>query len=881
MTELNNNTTNRNTSLDLINSILKVPGSVLSNLLDNSFDKKNTRKINQYQEIAHRIINLRQDFICMSDEELKNQTDIIRNMIRENAPENDILTRAFATAREAARRTLMEEPYPVQIIGGIGIHKGNIIEMKTGEGKTLTGMMPAYLNALYDRGVHIITVNDYLAKRDALWMKPVFDLLNISVGYITAEKSRSERKHAYHCDITYCTNNEIVFDYLKDNMTQSTSDITHRIDDLGYPILNFALIDEADSILIDAKRMPLIISGQTDDHIDYSLDENVNQNKNRYLIANQVVEKIKKMHADKHPCYEIKKKEQQVLLNDMGFDAVESSLKEQEYLLASESLYHPKHSDMLHKINQALRAHFLYIKGKEYILTRSNHESSEEICQIIDEHTGRVMYGRRYSHGLHQAIEAKEGIAIQPETSTLASATFHNYFCEYTKLAGMTGTAITEEEEFNTAYNLNCVKIPSNVSSKRFDYDDMMYLTKYDKINGIIDAVKNCYKKGQPVIIGTTNVDNSNDIGERLIYEFQQDAELKKIYNTNKAIYQLGQFPGIKILNAVNHAQEAEIISKAGRMYAVTVVTNMAGRGTDIKLGGDPKFILRSIQNNSESNLSQTDIDLIADDVKRNKQAVENVGGLMIIGSEHNNNRRIDNQLRGRAGRQGEPGATIFYLSTEDEIIKSFNPNMTNLMRSFGVSDNETLEHPWLTNAIVDSQRRLEAFYFEERQMMQKYANIREEYIKIFYKNRVHVLNERFKDFIESACMYLDILYLKNIVLMFDTEDLIREIQTDKTALIKRLCQYVIEQTSDENNALTAVFKSQLLRTIDKSIIDFNLDIEHIRDMVSLQTYIQKDQLIMYYEQCNELFIQIQRNIMTKFISDMQVYLQQLSENDQ
>lgn len=867
--ENNNNT---NPMVDTINQILRIPGSILSSFLDTSFGRANSKRVAAYRKIADKIVAKRDEFVNMSNEALSQQTQILKQMIHQNASEETITIHAFATAREAARRMLNEEPYLTQIIGGIAIHKGNIAEMKTGEGKTLTGVMPAYLNALYGRGVHIVTVNDYLAKRDAVWMKPVFDLLNITTGYITANMSRNARKDAYHCDITYCTNNEIVFDYLKDNMARSPSEVCHRVDADGYHVLNFALIDEVDSVLIDSKRMPLIISGHADDPSVSDSDEQIS---NKYVIANNVVKKIKATHSEQKACYIVKKKEYQVLLNELGFAVAEHSLREQGYLNDTDLLYMPQHADMMHKINQALRAHFLYILDREYIVTIDPSEDGH-VCQIIDEHTGRTMPGRRYSHGLHQAIEAKEEIEIRPETSVLASATFNNYFCSYQKLAGMTGTAITEAEEFDTTYNLECIQIPSNRPLARRDDDDRVYLTYEVKKREIINHVKECYKRGQPVIIGTTSVESSNELGDAIKYAFQTDASLRRINKPHEALYQLDIIPHIQVLNAVNHAEEAKIVSMAGRLNAVTVVTNMAGRGTDIKLGGDAKFMLQSAINRTE----QEDI---MHEIEENKKAVIEAGGLMIIGVEHNNNRRIDNQLKGRAGRQGDPGCTVFYVSTQDDIIRSFNPNMTNMLAMMGTDADDVLEHPWLTNAIVDSQKRLEAYHFEERQMTQKYANIREEHIKAFYKNRVHALHNRIHMFVEQTLKYVEIDKIINIASLCDALEIINTIKHSKANLITRIADYIhnISITSihdassslDYSNMHSIVptmipwMKSKLLQIIDNAIIEFNDDVEHIRDMTSLQMYVQKDPLIMYYEQCKSLFSRIQHDILFQFIT--------------
>lgn len=851
--------------VDLIKNIVQIPGSIMSTILDSSFDRQNRRAISRYQKIVDKIILKQAEFASFDhvdanisvgvDNQFSLKTNELKEMIINGHSEENILIQAFALAREAAKRTLGEEPYPVQLMGGIAIYEGNIAEMKTGEGKTLTAALPAYLASLYGKGVHRVTVNSYLAERDANILKPMFDLLGITTGYVVPNMSSRMRYEAYHADITYCTNNEIVFDYLKDNMVSNMNDVVHRVDDKGFHILNFAIVDEADSILIDEAKTPLIISGYPEfDHNLKDTDNSEDNKMNGYLIANEAVLCVKKAHSIQEPCYEVKKKEHQVFFTDRGLEVLENSLRQQNYIKSNENLYLSYHSDILHKINQSMKAHFLFIKDREYMVSDTNTDGSGR-CQIIDEHTGRVLPGRRYSEGLHQAIEAKEGVEIKPESSTMASATFQNYFSSYNKLSGMTGTAITEVEEFDTTYNLNCIQIPPNRPSMRIDTDDKLYILKSAKKSAIIELVKNCYRRGQPVIIGTTNVEYSWEYGSALIQAFRNDKELRKINHT-------GPYPNIQILNATHHAKEAEIISLAGRLHAVTVVTNMAGRGTDIKLGGDPKFMLAGIENDYEK-------ENILREIRNNKEEVIKAGGLMIVGVEHNNNRRIDNQLRGRAGRQGDPGSSTFFVSTEDDIIHSFNPNMTSILLGLGNDVTEVVEHPWLTSTIVDAQKRLEAHSFEQRQSLQKYANIQEEYIKMFYEYRIHILHKR----IDTAAK----LMMKNIS------------NPEIDRLVETFNEYQSDhQINSKSELITEIKKAifinpyinqHMLKTIDKSIRDFNDDVDHIKDMVSLQNYVQKDPLIAYYEQCKNLFSRIQYEMISELIHTIK-YEEAISEDN-
>ena len=576
------------------------------------FGSANDRFISKLQKQTEDINKLEKDYEKLTNHELKNKTKEFKLKLKQNKTLDSILIEAFATVREAAKRTLNQRHFDVQLIGGIVLHKGMIAEMKTGEGKTLASTLPAYLNSLENKGVHIVTVNDYLAKRDSEWMGEIYKLLGLSVGCITAGIEDKERKDAYNCDITYGTNNEFGFDYLRDNMKYS-------IDTLVQKKHNFAIVDEVDNILIDEARTPLIISGPTED------------TSNLYLKINQLIPQLKSTE------YEKDEKSKSVNLTDKGVEEIEKILKEKK-LLKNNNLFDSENIVVLHHINQALRAHKLFEKDTDYIV-RNNQ------VIIIDEFTGRMMEGRRFSEGLHQALEAKESVNIQNENQTLASTSFQNYFRLYPKLAGMTGTAMTEAPELLDIYNLQVIEIPTNEECIRVDKDDEIYRTNQEKYKAIVSQIAECVKKNQPVLVGTISIEKSE--------------ELSKILKKNKIEH--------KILNAKYHEQEAYIIAQTGQKGAVTIATNMAGRGTDIQLGGNLDMQIKKIEIEDQKKLNEKDVNKIKKEIEDAKKIVIGAGGLFVLATERHESRRIDNQLRGRCGRQGDIGESKFYISLGDD----------------------------------------------------------------------------------------------------------------------------------------------------------------------------------------------------------------------
>ena len=578
--------------------------SLFTKTLNKIFKTGNQKELDKVKPLVAEINNQEPNFKNLKDEELKAKTYLLKKNLKDGRSLNSIIPESFALVREAASRVLSERHYDAQLVGGVFLHQGKIAEMKTGEGKTLVSTLPAYLNALTEKGVHIVTVNDYLAERDSQWMGKVFNFLGLSTGCITNQLDDAERKSNYSCDITYATNNELGFDYLRDNMKYDLSEMVQREH-------NYCIVDEVDSILIDESRTPLIISGRSEDKSNY------------YLLANKFINKLQKID------YEIDEKNKNTILTDVGIDKIEK-LAIHEGVLKNNNFYDPQNLNLVHHVNQALKANFLFNQDVDYII-------KEKKVQIIDEFTGRVLDGRRFSDGLHQAIEAKENVEIQEENQTLASITYQNYFRLYQKLSGMTGTALTEAEEFYDIYKLNVISVPTNRPMVRKDLNDQIFRTEKEKYLAITNKIIECHNKEQPVLVGTTSIEKSEKISKNLLE--------KNIKHS--------------ILNAKQHEKEAKIIAEAGKIGAITIATNMAGRGTDIQLGGNKDF--RDEDNQRE--LTQ---------IKEDKEKVKSLGGLCIVGTERHESRRIDNQLRGRSGRQGDPGSSIFYISLEDELMRIF-----------------------------------------------------------------------------------------------------------------------------------------------------------------------------------------------------------------
>ncbi len=668
-------------------------------ILSKLFGSSNSRKLKRMQRTVSLINNLEDSFQALSDEELKQKTEEFQNRIEQGEALDALLPEAFAAVREASKRTLGLRHFDVQLIGGMVLNQGNIAEMRTGEGKTLVATLPAYLNALSGKGVHVVTVNEYLAERDANWMAPVYEFLGLSVGVIKSGQNPQEKKAAYESSITYGTNNEFGFDYLRDNMA-------FRLEDKMQRELNFAIVDEVDSILIDEARTPLIISGAAEDSSQLYLAINklipqLEKGEKQELSKLEMMDKSNVPQESGH--FTIDEKSRQVELTESGHEFVEDLLIKQKLLDEGESLYAATNLSLLHHVHAALKAHHLFHRDVEYIVQGGR-------IVLIDEHTGRTMEGRRLSEGLHQALEAKEGVEIQSESQTLASTTFQNYFRLYNKLSGMTGTADTEAFEFSQIYALDVVVIPTNKPMIRDDANDLIYLTQEEKFEALVNDITEISKAGAPVLVGTASIDTSEI--------------LSKFLTKNKIKHE--------VLNAKFHEKEAEIIAQAGRPGAVTIATNMAGRGTDIVLGGNWEAELAKMDNPSEEQIEKAR----AEWQKRHDQVLE-AGGLHIIGTERHESRRIDNQLRGRAGRQGDPGYSRFYLSMDDNLMRIFaSDGVKNFMRRLGMERGEAIEHGMVTRSIEKAQRKVEGRNFDIRKQLLEYDNVANDQRTIIYRQR-------------------------------------------------------------------------------------------------------------------------------------------------
>ncbi len=663
-------------------------------LLKKLFGSKNEREVKRMLKAVQAVNALEEQMLSLSDEQLRSKTEEFKARLEKGETLDQILPEAFAVCREAGKRVMGMRHFDVQLIGGMTLHEGRIAEMRTGEGKTLVATLAVYLNALAGKGVHVVTVNDYLARRDANWMRPLYEFLGLTVGIVTPFQPPEEKRAAYAADITYGTNNEFGFDYLRDNMAFSLQEKNQRE-------LNFAVIDEVDSILIDEARTPLIISGQAED------------SSKLYQQINQLIPRLKQHIEEEEGVvtqeghFSIDEKTRQVELNEQGHQYIEELLTAAGLLAEGESLYSAHNLGLLTHVYAGLRAHKLFHRNVEYIVQNNQ-------VLLIDEHTGRTMPGRRLSEGLHQAIEAKEGLQIQPESQTLASTTFQNYFRLYKKLAGMTGTADTEAFEFQQIYNLPVVVIPTNKPLARKDFNDLVYLTQEEKFAAIIADIKECREQGRPVLVGTATIETSEYVSRLLEKEGIEH----------------------KVLNAKHHDKEAEIIAQAGRPGAVTIATNMAGRGTDILLGGNWEVEVAALENPTEEQVAQ----IKADWQKRHQQVLE-AGGLHVIASERHESRRIDNQLRGRAGRQGDPGSSRFYLSLEDSLMRIFaSDRVKNFMKALGMESGEAIEHRMVTNAIEKAQRKVEGRNFDMRKQLLEYDDVANEQRKVIYHMRNSLL---------------------------------------------------------------------------------------------------------------------------------------------
>ncbi|MBX3629481.1 MAG: preprotein translocase subunit SecA [Nitrosomonas sp.] len=669
---------------------------MLGNLLKKIFGSRNERIIKQYLKVVEEINSLEADIEKLSDAELRAKTEEFKQRVNNGETLDALLPEAFAVVREAGKRVLNMRHFDVQLIGGMVLHDGKISEMRTGEGKTLMATLPAYLNALSGYGVHVVTVNDYLAKRDAEWMGKIYKFLGVSVGVIYGHMPREDKQGAYAADITYGTNNEYGFDYLRDNMTTHQSERVQRQ-------LNFAIVDEVDSILIDEARTPLIISGQAEGDTEI------------YVRINKLIPKLKRQETeDGSGDYSVDEKAHQVILSEEGFEHAEKLLAEAGLLKTGSSLYDPANISLIHHLTAGLRAHSLYFLDQHYVV-----QNGEVV--IVDEFTGRLMPGRRWSDGLHQAVEAKEGVTIQKENQTLASITFQNYFRMYHKLSGMTGTADTEAAEFQQIYGLETVIIPTHRPMIREDRMDQVFRTMDEKFNAVIEGIRECYDKGQPVLVGTTSIENN--------------MLLSKLLDKAKLPHQ--------VLNAKQHASEANIIVQAGRAKMITIATNMAGRGTDIVLGGNPEPEIESIRNDEKLTDAEKEMRIseVMSKWKVTHEEVLQKGGLHIIGTERHESRRVDNQLRGRSGRQGDPGSSRFYLSLEDPLLRIFaSDRVANIMTRLKMPEGEAIEHPWVTRAIENAQRKVEARNFDIRKQLLDFDDVANDQRSVIYQQRNELL---------------------------------------------------------------------------------------------------------------------------------------------
>ena len=804
---------------------------MLTDIARKIFGSANDRFIKKQNKIVEQINALENIFSNLSDEELRNKTIEFRNRLQEGETLDDILPEAFATVREAAKRTLGQRHYDVQLIGGIVLHKGMISEMKTGEGKTLVATLAAYLNAIEQKGVHIVTVNDYLAKRDAEWMGQVYRFLGLTVDYIVHEKDDAQRKEAYNADITYATNNELGFDYLRDNMKFSLEERVQRD-------FNYAIVDEVDSILIDEARTPLIISGAAEDSSE------------KYIQVNNIIRDI--TPAD----YEKDEKSKNVTLTEIGMEHVENLLKSIG-LITEGGLYDMKNVQLVNHVNQALRANVMFTRDVDYLVRNGK-------VMIIDEFTGRIMEGRRYSDGLHQALEAKEGVEIQSENQTLASITYQNYFRLYPKLSGMTGTAMTEEAEFCDIYNLNAVEIPTNRPIQRIDENDCIYRTEKEKIKAIIDTIIECNQKGQPVLVGTTSVEKS----ELIAHTLKTQTNIK-----------------FEVLNAKQHEREALIVADAGRYGAVTIATNMAGRGTDIQLGGNPEMTLKKhLQGNETPEEIAKLKEEINKEILENKEKVLKAGGLYILGTERHESRRIDNQLRGRSGRQGDPGKSKFFLSLEDDLMRIFgSERMSDVLRRLGLPEGEALVHPFISKALEKAQQKVEERNFDIRKSILKYDNVMNDQRKVIYEQRKELmsLNDVSETIIDMRHDYISSLVCSNIPLgttpeEWNIEQLKQEIfaTTGQTLPLEEwskrpetdsedMLALILEEVDKNNQLKNQNVPTEIINLVEKSIVLQSLDQlwkEHIatldlmRHTIVLRAYGQKDPLNEYKKEAFNMF---------------------------
>jgi preprotein translocase subunit SecA len=813
---------------------------MITGVLKKIFGSRNDRLLRQYSHIVRAVNAFEPAISQLSDDALKSKTDEFKQRHANGELLDQLLPEAFAVVREAGKRVLRMRHFDMQLVGGIALHQGKIAEMRTGEGKTLVATLPAYLNALSGKGVHVVTVNDYLAKRDSEWMGRIYRFLGLSVGVILSQMDHSDKQGAYGADITYGTNNEFGFDYLRDNMAASIGERFQRS-------LNYAIVDEVDSILIDEARTPLIISGQAEDTTEL------------YYRMNEIAPRLNRQKDENSPGdYAVDEKQHQVLLSEAGHERAEALLAEAGLLPHGGSLYDPSNINLMHHMYAALRAHSLFHRDQQYVV-----QDGEVV--IVDEFTGRLMPGRRWSDGLHQAVEAKEGVQIQRENQTLASITFQNYFRMYGKLAGMTGTADTEAYEFQHIYRLETVVIPTHQPMIREDRMDQVYQTMREKHEAVIRDIKSCYELGQPVLVGTTSIENSELLSKMLDKE-------KLPHN---------------VLNAKQHAREAEVVAQAGRPKMITIATNMAGRGTDIVLGGNPDREVTKVQNDSA-----------IDDVEKKRQidaltlewqAVHNqvvaAGGLHIIATERHESRRVDNQLRGRSGRQGDPGSSRFYLSLEDPLLRIFaSDRVAAIMQRLKMPEGEAIEHPWVTRAIENAQRKVEARNFDMRKHLLEYDDVANDQRKAIYESRNQLLeaadiSERINAIRGEVINNFITQHIppESLEEQWDSEGLEKtltaelqlqlpirqwlkdENNLDEDQLRKRIVEHADRQYQDK----IAIVDPQGIRQFERAIMLQSVDshwrehlaaLDHLRQGIHLRSYAQKTPTQEYKKEAFELF---------------------------
>jgi len=829
---------------------------MFSKITSRFFGSANDRQIKKYKPTIDIINKLEKNFESLSDNDLKLKTVEFKKRLSDKETIISVLPEAFAVVREAAKRTLNQRHFDVQLMGGLVLHEGKIAEMKTGEGKTLVATLACYLNALEEKGVHVVTVNDYLARRDSQWMGQIYNFLGVSVGCIISDMDDNERRAAYNCDITYGTNNEFGFDYLRDNMKYSLEEMVQRP-------FNFAIVDEVDSILIDEARTPLVISGHSEDSS---------------VLYNSIDKFIPLL---KENDYELDEKQRTCNLTDQGINNIEKALIS-EKIMEYGSLFDVKNVSLLHHINQALRAHKLFKKNTHYMVRNDN-------VIIIDEFTGRAMEGRRFGEGQHQAIEAKEKITVQPENQTLASVTFQNYFRMYPKLSGMTGTALTEEGEFSEIYSLSVIEIPTNLKVARIDSNDEIYKTNEERDQAVVTLIEDCQKNQQPVLVGTVSIEKSEILSKLL--------EAKNIKH--------------EVLNAKFHEQEAQIIGYAGLPGAVTIATNMAGRGTDIQLGGNLE--IRKTKEIGDSDINDENFEKLKTDIEDKKTVALDAGGLFVIGTERHESRRIDNQLRGRTGRQGDPGSSKFLLSLQDDLMRIFgSERLETMLGKLGLEKGEAIIHPWINKAVEKAQSKVEAHNFEIRKQLLKFDDVMNDQRKVIFDQRKEIMksndiSEMITDMrhqVIETLVYnsipeesyhdewdVDTLTVesKNFLgIEVPISDWVKEDGIIEKEIINRLIEF-----SDAFMAERAVKfgieifrqaeKTLLLQVLDQGWKDHLLVLDQLRQSIGLRAYAQKDPLNEYKRESFELFegmLDKLRKTITSVLSHIEIQTEQAMEQE-